>query len=273
MRVLFAAYLIVVVIAHLAILADIYASQLTPCDPGSCFNGRINEHAFEQLAQRGVSAESYALVVTALVLLIPIFAHLLAAIVVIQRPTDWLPLFFVLTFAFCSLGASGARYFIADAYPWTSGWIHYIDIPVFFGFTALAVLFPNGRFVPRWSWILLFMPIFDVLTAYRPQWTESVPRLLADLGAFWWQWSPYVLPVCLLYRWRVTTDPLQLRQVKTLFVGQLPLMIAIITMSVLDRTRPELAAEGSLPTLLHPSPLDGRCGEHALRAVRIGQSG
>lgn len=248
-RLLFGAYLIVVIVAHLAVIPDLFASALQPCEPGSCYGGQISAQTFQRLAENGISPETYALVSTALMLLIPIFAHLLATLVVIQRPTDWLPLFFVLTFAFCSTGASEVRYLVPARFPSLDPWIQYIDVPVFFGFVALALLFPDGRFVPRWSWILLIMPVFDLLTAYRPGWTETAPNWLAQIGIFWWDWSAFLLPVCLLYRWHVTTDALQLRQIKTLFLGQLPLMFANVFWAVVVYLQPGRIAQGGLEAM------------------------
>ncbi|MCA9860927.1 MAG: hypothetical protein KC438_14455, partial [Thermomicrobiales bacterium] len=246
-QIVFFTYLTIIIAAYAAVLRQLYELGLQPCEENFCYGRQISANTFDQLASHGISAETYALVSTFVVLMIPIFAHVLVGIVVVQRPTAWLALFFMMTFALCSLGASEGIYLLEQLHPDWYRFVRVLEVPILFGFTALALFFPDGKMRPRWAWPVLALPLLDVVTFNRPQWLEDAPSLVRFVGQVWWEGSFLLLPICLIYRWRITTDPLQLRQIKLLFAGQLLISSFIVVDLLSNRLDSNALYSGGLP--------------------------
>jgi hypothetical protein len=92
-----------------------------------------------------------------------------------------------------------------------------VAIPAITAFYAVFLLFPTGRFVPTWSWVLLVI------------WVVSITA-----GTFWPS-SPYVLAypicyggaiVCQIYRYRRISTPVQRQQTKWVVFGFVASLLA-----------------------------------------------
>ena len=92
-----------------------------------------------------------------------------------------------------------------------------VSIPAITAFYAVFLLFPSGRFVPSWSWVLLVI------------WVVSITA-----GSIWPN-TPYVLayPVCYgsaigfqIYRYRRVSSPVQRQQTKWVVFGFIATLLA-----------------------------------------------
>jgi hypothetical protein len=82
-----------------------------------------------------------------------------------------------------------------------------------FLFYAIFLLFPSGRFVPRWSWLVLIAWIIWYLAKSAvPQLTDSV--LVLGYPVF------YLTAIaCQVYRYRAISSPVQRQQTKWIVAG------------------------------------------------------
>ena len=196
-----------------------YAAQLHTICPTTCHPGQMTPGNAVALSHLGIPLNGYI----AYMLTITLFASLvsLATGAIIfwwksQETIGLLASLLLITFGCCgsTLQLVGA---LSAAHP---DWVviqimsraAYIIYPAFGLFFCL---FPNGRFVPRWSWLLLGLWIISVFPFNAP---PNSPLFVGN-------WSPVLLAALLLltwgnglfvqiYRYRQISSPEQRQQTK-----------------------------------------------------------
>jgi hypothetical protein len=97
--------------------------------------------------------------------------------------------------------------------------------PLFFTMPTIAlfVLFPDGRFVPRWTrWLILFSIPLTVTSLYLPFSLLSAILSVLVLGAFYAQ----------IYRYRYVSTPTERQQTKWVLFGVLLWLVLLVMLSV-----------------------------------------
>ncbi|HZC04198.1 MAG TPA: hypothetical protein VE338_01015 [Ktedonobacterales bacterium] len=204
--------LVALSLALYAIMTPIYVSLVQQvCVGGACQLTPQQAHALLRL---GVSLQTYALASVALNLLFALVSCLIAALLFWRRSTDWMALLVGLLLVMISsnnvtgvIGGSARQ-------PWhTLALI--IDIANLAMLVLVFTLFPNGRFVPRWSrwlapaWLVVQLPLAVIPSATIPDWLDG----LIYLGVFG------AVIGSQIYRYRTKADSVQRMQTKWVVMG------------------------------------------------------
>jgi hypothetical protein len=183
-----------------------------------------NERALRDL---GMSHDLYARYVSALGIATVMTHILIAAVIVWRRPQEWMAQF--VAFALVANGTINPLSTVHDLAETRAGFQVAVDLAVYVGVVSsivLLYLFPNGRFVPKWTlqvavvWAALALPavFFSDASLSFIQW--PLPLLLLILavaaasGAF-----------AQIYRYSNVSTPEQRQQAKWAMLG---LMAAVI---------------------------------------------
>ncbi len=165
----------------------------------------------------GIPSRSYAEYLVILKYTAALAFFVTAAVIFRRKSNDWMAIFVSLTLV--TLAAAWYLLYIgsfAQAWEWLEAFVDFFGI-ICFG--ILFLLFPDGRFVPRWAWLL------------------AVVWPIAILGM--WSWSPgwLLVPMVLIlvfaqvYRYVRVSDPVRRQQTKWVVFG-LAIQIAWLLWSI-----------------------------------------
>jgi len=180
-----------------------------------------------QLGELGISRSFYAAyqgvgVETALTLI----CFAVAAVIFFRRSDDRMALFtsFVLMI-FGGAGAAGTMRALAEAYPAFWFPVHLLDYVSQVCFGIFFYLFPDGRFVPRWTrWAAIAAAVFFVPDIFFPNssLSETIdPLFFVFLGS---------LVIAQVYRYRRVSTPEQRQQTKWVVFGFAAALVGFMTL-------------------------------------------
>ena len=190
------------VVCALLLLANFVASipayyQLlqTICtlpDPSNCATGQLTPDTVQALANLHLSLNSYAASFVILEVVISLLYWGLGLLIFWRKSDEWMGLFVSLLLVL--YGGTGTVNTLLGLWagtqppPLISTLFNLISGVEWIGLGAFLLTFPTGRFVPRWSWIIL---LFWILTfvwnsppPFLPQVLQVVVPLLASLVVF-----------------------------------------------------------------------------------------
>lgn len=185
-----------------------------------------------RLGQAGPSVEAPAGVVFALDL-VGVLASITAALVCLtvagvlfwRKSDDWMVMFVSLYFLVYGIVLAGPLERAEDFYPGWPSLAEDVVQPLFFmtPTIALFVLFPDGRFVPRWTrWLILFSIPLTVAILSLPSFYSAALIGMIVLGAMYAQ----------IYRYRYVSTPTERQQTKWVVVGILLWLLLMTPLSV-----------------------------------------
>jgi len=202
------------------------------------------------LAQLGVSVDAYAVFRVSLAVLMVLVYYVVAGAIFWRRSGYQVTLFVSLFLATFGINAAFLLIDLAGAEPaW--GWL--FKVPEYAGWVCVSLffyLFPDGRFVPRWTRALaVIVAILQIPLTFIPG---------AWLGReAWWDVSLQVLFVGLwgsglfaqIYRYRHVSDTVQRQQTKWVVFGAAAAITGVIGAVLPGMVFPSLTSAGSPYTL------------------------
>jgi hypothetical protein len=179
-------------------------------------DGLLTPEYASRLEELGLSRSFYAAyqgvgVETSLTL----FCSVVAAVIFFRRSDDRMALFtsFVLLL-FGGAGAAGTMRALAEVHPALWFPVHLLDYVSQVCVGVFFYLFPNGRFVPRWTrWLALASVVYFVFDIFFPDSSGAAvtdPLFFAFLGT---------LVIAQVYRYRRVSTPEQRQQTKWVVFG------------------------------------------------------
>ena len=190
--------LFVLVVSLPAFYSALHSICITPIP--SCQSDQLTPQGLAALLHAGFSLHAYALYVFSWDMLTSLAFLLVGAVIIWRRPNTWMGLFTsFLLINFGSLGLSISHVNALSAVP-SDNTLVLVATIVGNPLSILAYLclgfffftFPDGRFVPRWSWALISLWIvnFFFWTAPAEPASEYQPLASAALGgvAFYCVW-------------------------------------------------------------------------------------
>ena len=189
-------------------------------------DGLLTPEGARQLGELGISRGFYAAyqgvgVETALTLI----CFAVAAVIFFRRSDDRMALFtsFVLMI-FGGAGAAGTMRALAEAHPAFWFPVHLLDYVSQVCFGIFFYLFPDGRFVPRWTrWAAVAAAVFFVPDIYFPG--SSLANLIDPLFFVFLG----TLVVAQIYRYRRVSSPEQRQQTKWVVFGFAAALVGFTT--------------------------------------------
>ncbi|HEX8981909.1 MAG TPA: hypothetical protein VF792_03995 [Ktedonobacterales bacterium] len=171
------------------------------------------------LAGAGVSLQLYAYVLLAILFIVVTVSVTFAFVLFWRRNDDWMALvvsLFIATYPIIvgdpttSLGGFAAR----TSHSPFDALFQIVENVIFFALLfGVAVLFPTGRFVPRWSWLLLVATCLWV-TALAVD-----PMLGGGILVLGYPLMIISAIACMVYRYRRVSTPTQRTQTRWIIAG------------------------------------------------------
>ena len=236
-RVVWAAVVVFTLSIFMLSLPAYFAQLQTVCVGATCVYayGQLTPGTAQALQNLGLSTGGYAVSVLALAIASVLVSFGVAALIFWRRSDDWMAMFvslFLVTF--------GVNFSVqAQAIPATNvqtAWYWSLNILIGLGWVSLSLLlylFPDGRFVPRWTRPLavfavasnIFLTVSPVSIFTFPPWVLSAIYLINGVPGV----------IAQIYRYARVSDPVQRQQTKWVVFG-----LAATAMVILGRLVPLL---------------------------------
>ncbi len=195
-----------------------YLAFMSRACPDSCGFTTQQEAA---LASIGISLDTFAWIALSCTLVISLISVVLALILFRRRSNDWMALLVALFLVGYPIMNNGTTGNLPTDIP-PSLWVllQVLTFPVWIIYAATFMLFPSGRFVPHWTWILFIVwGIWGQLITFTPDLFEGILFLgypLFVITTIIWQ----------VYRYRHSSTPVQRQQTKWAIAGLFAVLVA-----------------------------------------------
>src|SRR5215210_503975 len=227
-----------------------FAQFQTACAPDECANRQLSQEDLRALGGFGVSLGFYAPYAVAVDIIFAVVYGTVAALIFWRRPDDRMTLLVslaLLTFGVATfpdaMGVLAAR---------TTTW----QLPVAFlksvgavTFGLFLYLFPDGRFMPRWTrWVALAWLVWQLPKHWFPQWTASnTTGWSIWLALAIWSVALGTIVYAQAHRYRRAANAGQRQQIKWVVFGISAALAAFLgTNLALIAFVPEPASPGAL---------------------------
>jgi len=145
------------------------ALRETLCNGSTCSNDQISPNDLQQLQQVGISLHAHAVYAAAVNTIFVLVFLIVAVIIFWRRSNEGIGLFASLALATFGVSFSGALEPLGAHYPALLLPAQLVDALGGASMGILFLIFPNGRFVPRWSLVLVpFSALREVLRIFAP---------------------------------------------------------------------------------------------------------
>jgi hypothetical protein len=234
-----------IVVSFLALLPAYYTALQTVCSGGmaTCGGGQPTPDSAQALQKLGLSVGIYAAFILALTLALAFICFALGAVIFWRKSDDWMALLVALAVVATVTLNEGAAYGMNSALLTLAFYLYALGTGVY---VVVLALFPDGRFVPRWTrWLLLCWVVAGLVPFILPGPFFESP--VYNLG---WRAALVVLFIAQIYRHRTASSPLQRQQGKWLLFGGCVGVIVIVALTVPAYISPSLGQAGSLYQLV-----------------------
>jgi hypothetical protein len=250
---------------YLAALPANFELRRTLCPEALCADQRITPANARALDELNLSPDIYAVNILGLEGLFAAVALTIALVIFARRSDDWMALFVGLTLlTFGMVTYAGSLDELAAGAP---AWRLPVQVANFIGsvsFLIFLFVFPDGRFVPRWSRAVVVLWVVREALRYLFPGSPISPQT----------WPPYLLDFTFLvtvsaavfaqvYRFRRVSDPIQRQQTKWVVYGVTAALTGFLSLGLLLTLIQSLeanpvillAADSAFPLLLLLVPL------------------
>ncbi len=155
-------WFIVVALALLVFIFSlpVYIAQLYGvCTVNACGTGQLTPQIVETLRNLGFSIGEYVTINVVLAFVQAFVWFIVGGVLFWRKSNDWMAILVALMMVL--LGTSVALNTVAGSYSLWQFPSRLIDFLAYLLLILVILLFPNGRFVPRWTWLLIivFIPV------------------------------------------------------------------------------------------------------------------
>ena len=246
-----------VVISVLAVtlwIADIplsYAQYLTVCTQSLCPNQLATPNMVRSLQSAGLSLQFYALYITTLSVVLVLFFFAIGVIIAWRKSDDWMALLVSITLIILGTVNQTDYQQLASIYPFT-------QVPgdlLHFLFTILpflvVFLFPNGRFVPRWTrWVTFLVFLFAVGGSFIPASPLNTQNLPDTVNIALVLLLFVTVIFAQIYRYVRKSTLIERQQTKWIILGIAATFIYFIALDIFAALNPDITQARSLGFLL-----------------------
>ncbi len=221
----------VLVILGLAVFVaslPVYIAQLqTVCNATECANGQLTPQIVETLRSLGLSIDSYVTIRIAFTFVSALVWFMVGGLLFWRKSNDWLAL--IVALALVLVGTSMTLSTVAGS---DSVWQFPAQCVDYFSYIILIfviLLFPSGRFVPRWTWSLLigFIPLVGQYNFLRNQPATTNIWFIVPYNLIWIALVISVMATQ-FYRYIRVSNPAQRQQSKwVIFAISITLLVEV----------------------------------------------
>ena len=236
-RVVWAAVVVFSLSIFLLSLPAYFTQLQTVCGGDTCIYsyGQLTPGSAQALQNLGLSIGGYAVSTFALITVSTLVSFGVAGLIFWRRSDDWMAMFvslFLVTFG-VNFSVQAQAILATNAH---SAWYWSLNILIGLGWGSLTILlylFPDGRFVPRWTRLLAVFVVANniLLTAFPgaifmfPPWVLGAIYLVNGVSGV----------IAQIYRYARVSGPVQRQQTKWVVFG-----LAATTLVILGRLVPLL---------------------------------
>jgi hypothetical protein len=210
--------------AWVANLPAYFDDLRTPCTGHGCTLLTLSPQDMAALKDIGLSIELYAGIPTLWSVTYGVASVALAFLIFWRRSNEWMGIFVSLAMLVWATGITyGGGVSLLKVYPDLGPLFEFLSILTIVPLPMLLYLFPDGRFVPRWTrWLALtltaFIPIGSLIAGsfYNLFYTENILRPVAYILIFA---SMAVGVFTQIYRYLRVSSPAQRQQTKWVVLG------------------------------------------------------
>ena len=237
-RVVWVAVVTLIAALFLVRLPSYYTLLQTICTGATCGSAQPTPDSAQAIQRLGLSVSAYAAFTLALTLALAFLCFTLGAVIFWRRSDDWMALLVALmVVATVTLNGNGV-------YGSHSAWRVLAIVLYVLGsgvYLLVFSLFPDGRFVPRWTrWLLPCWVVAGMVYLFFRD--VSFAGQVYDLV---WHAALVLIVVAQFYRYRSAYSPLQRQQGKWLLFGGSVAVIIIVGLIVPLYLFPSLEQAGS----------------------------
>ena len=243
-RVLWVAVVTLIVALFIVVLPAYYALLQTVCTGATCAPTQPTPDSAQGIQKLGLSLSAYATFTLALTIALAFLCIAVSAVIFWRKSDDWMALL-------AALGgvALGTLYVTFTLLGSHSAWQMLAIVLNVLGngaFFLVGSLFPNGRFVPRWTRWLLPCWVVEGLTFlfFRD---VSFMYLVYNVV---WLGEVVLLVIAQFYRYRYASSPLQRQQTKWVIFGGCVAAIIVVGLTMPLYLFPSLGQAGSFYQLV-----------------------
>ena len=248
------AWIVITTMALVLWIADIqpgYAQYLTVCTQAICPNQLATPDMAKALHSAGLSLQFYAIYLTILSVMSVLLFFAIGVIIAWRKSDDWMALLVSLTLIILGLVNNTDYQQLASNYPIT-------QVPgdlLHFLFTILpflvVFLFPNGRFVPRWTrWVVLLIFLSAVGGSFFPASPLNTQNLPSTLNIVLVLLLFVTVIFAQIYRYVRVSTSIERQQTKWVVLGIAATFIYFIALDIFATLNPEITQARSLGFLL-----------------------
>ena len=188
----------------------------------SCIYGQLSVSNIESLHRLEMSLNIYAILFVALLIVSALLCIAVVILLLWRKPDNWIAL--LVAFLLVVLGVGSTTTDVSVLQPLLgpvlalflanfSNFLGAVSLPLLFS------LFPNGRFVPRWTrWVLIALILLSITLAFVPP-IMSVAIVIPSLSFFFFSISLLVLLLAQIYRYRKVSTRVEQQQTKWVIFG------------------------------------------------------
>jgi signal transduction histidine kinase len=261
LRFLQALWLVLVLIDLATLIVSLpgyYHTLFTLC-PGpvtSCPDtGQLSAQTLPTLLHAGFSLNTYAFYVIFLDALTTLSFLLIGALIIWRRANTWMGLF--VSFLLIEFGSLGLSFAHTDGFPNVPSNLLLnilniaLFIPTILYYPCLSFFFstfPDGRFVPRWSWALIGLWVVNTffwLASASPGSPFGIANWPPLLEAGWLSVVFGGSACTQLYRYLRVASPNQRQQIKWLLYGFVPVLVGPLCLTLYMTFVPSLNQPGA----------------------------
>jgi hypothetical protein len=196
--------------------------------------GALPTHVLQSLSTIGLSASGYAALLTAFFVVIEVIWYGVGFLIFWRRSDDWLALLAAFFLIMSSGGLALPSPILTLPYSLVS-FLGDVSLGAFF------LLFPNGRFVPRWMGLILLLTIMNAFF-------NDLPSKGAPFNQNWSGWLYLLINLIIygaiissqIYRYRRVSTPVQRQQTKWIVLGATVAAVSYLSLLVLGALIPSL---------------------------------
>jgi MFS family permease len=229
-RIVWFALVVLTLSVCMASLPDYFTELQTVCRLAVCSYGQLSPDTVVALQHFGLSVGSYATFMFALATIVALVVFGTGGLIFWRKSDDWMALLFALISVMG--GTFPVLFTVGTSH---SAWrlpILFVSELLFLSFYIGFTLFPDGRFVPRWTrWLLVVFSIesvvitffTNILTAFFtiPLWL-GVPLVLLFFSLY------AGLVIAQMYRYRYVSTLVQRQQTKWVVYGFTANMVVVV---------------------------------------------
>ena len=235
-----------------------YSEYRTLCTRGAevCLeDGLLTPHGARELGEIGISRNFYAVYQgVGVETVFTLICLTVALVIFFRRSDDRMAMFtaFVLLI-FGGAGAAGTMRALAEAH--TAFWfpVHLLDYVSQVCFGILFYLFPDGRFVPRWTrWLAIVSVLYWIPATFLPEWPVLGPLFSAVFFVFLG-----TLVAAQIHRYRRVSTLEQRQQTKWVVFGFAAALVGFVTVLLATVFIPAIRDAGPLELMFFSTLIYG----------------